>query len=697
MRWTLLALSLLAAAAAAAEETPYELPEPPVSTAAVYSADYFEYVGSTTGVDANILLKGNVELEDSSWTLRADELRLDMGSRVGRAHGTFELDDGLTVLRGESGTFDFESKSGSVDGVRAEYHPWRVWAKSGRLDSNRKGHFKKALFTSCDGNPPDYHFRSSGLHIKPGKWLVATNVRFYAGPVPIFYTPILWKSLKKNRILRARTIPGYDRRNGAHLRTHTMFSPVPWIAGKLFLDYYGSQGFAQGAEAGFRPSEDLRGGLYGYRIRERHSGDQRWTVIGNTYATLNSSYSVQGRIQAQGDPEVNNHYVRSNAFRVTSELVNGGAITRRTSLTTTRIAYSRLDRSNPAGDGFRLERESLPRLEFQTSQLSFRRLPALFTVTAFADNAFERARDFQQKSAGVGVEGTQTKLLAPGVSLTPRAAFRQEFEDKRQTLSTSLSTQTFRDVFIAYYEYGGNLRFDTPIGDWDARYAFTQRMKPNRYQDDAGSLDHGVEQNLVSLQNTIRPHRRVFMRVGTGYDFRTFRHADMGFRDRVKPFTTDLNFDLRRGLSLSLRDAYSLDNGNEAFLAQLDWGERDEDFFSAGLTHTHDRASSYFASTEAGWAPKGSSWRFQGALRYVLETPGGFDTRGFRVFEKEAAITRKFHDFFAKVLARFRPGGVKEVQLRVELRTDRPAILRKAAKRWEKEWFPWRGADDERD
>ena len=697
MRWTLfVALNLCSARAVLAAE-PFVLPPPPASTAPVYSADYFEYEGSTTGVDGKILLEGNVELKDSSWTLRAKTLHLNMMRREGSATGGFELDDGLTVLRGESGSFDFEEKSGTVNEVRAEYHPWRIWAKSGRLAPDRKGHFKKAYFTSCSGNPIDYHFRSSGLHIKPGKYMMATNVRFYVGPIPVFYSPVLWRSLKKNKLLRARVIPGWDNRNGASIRTHTLFSPFVWLQGKLFLDYYGEQGFAQGSEIGFRPDEDNRGGIYGYHIKENETGDRRWTIIGNTYSSINSTYSIQGRLQAQSDPEVNNDYVRSNAFRVTPELINGGALTRRTNLTTTRILYSRLDLSNVSNTGFQLERESLPRLEFQSSQLSWRKLPTLFTVSAFADNSFERSRDFQQKSAGVAVETTLTKLLMKGVSLTPHLKLRQEFEDKREVLNTSLSTQTFRDAFIAYYEIGTNLRFDTPIGDWDARYAYTQRMKPGTFKTDSGALDYGVEQNLITLQNTVRPHRRVFMRFSSGYDFQQFRHIPTGFRQRVQPFTTDLNITLRRKLSLSLRDSYDLNDGNESFLAQLDYGYRDESFFSMGVSHTRDRADSYFASTEAGWKPKDSKWEFRGALRYLINTPGGFDTRGFRLFEKEVAVVRKFHDFFTKILARFRPGGVAEVQLRIELLTGRPAILRKAAKKWEEEWYPWREKNEDRD
>ncbi len=696
MRWTLLAAVSLAIARPAYSAEPFVLPAPPVSTASVYSADYFEYEGSTSGVDGRILLQGSVELKDSSWTLRAQTLRLDMVNRKGRASEGFELDDGLTVLRGASGSFDFEKKSGTVDEVRAEYHPWRIWAERGRLDSDRKGHFKSALFSSCSGNPPDYHFRSSGLHVKPGKYLLATNVRFYVGPIPVFYSPILWRSLKKNKLLRARVIPGWDNRNGGFLRTHTLFSPFVWMQGKLFLDYYSEKGFAQGAEIGFRPDEDHRGALYFYHIKEDDTRERRWTLLGNTYSAINSTYSVQGRIQAQGDPEVNNNYIRSNDFRVTSELVNGGALTRRTNKTTTRILYSRLDTQDATAKAFQRERESLPRFEFQTSQMSWRKMPTLFTVTGFADNSFERSRDFQQKSAGVAVEATQTKVLMPGVSFTPRVKLRQEFEDKREVLNTYGSTQTIRDAFIAYYEFGGNLRFDTIIGDWDAGYAFTQRSKPDSFQDDAGSMDHGVEENLVTLQNTVRPHRRVFMRVSSGYDFRVFRNAPYGFRKRVQPFTADLNINLRRKLSLSLRDSYALD-GNESFLAQLDYGYRDETFFSAGVSHTLDRAGEYYASTEAGWKPEKSKWGVRGALRYLVVTPGGFDTRGFRLFEKEVSVSRKFHDFFTKVLARFRPGGVAEVQFQIQLRTDRPAIYRKAAKKWEEEWFPWREKDEERD
>jgi len=669
---------------------PLPIPAPPVPDPVEYQADHFEYEGSTSGADALIRLRGAVELRGSTWTLRAEDLRLDMRTRRAKAEGSFELDDGLTVLRGRSGEFDLPSSAGTIEDVKAEYPPWRVWAREGSLSGDRKGSFRQALFTSCDGSPPHYFFRSSRLSIRPGKRLTATNVRFHVGRIPLFYSPFLWKSLDDERLLRTRFIPGYDKRNGLWLKTNTLFSITPSMYGKLFLDYYGNQGIASGSELQFHPSEEARGALYGYRIKEEDSQGERWTVLGSYYQTLGSSFAVQGRLQAQSDPEVNNHYMRANAFRVTTELVNGAALVRRTRMTTTRLSYSRLDSGDPSTGGFRREKESYPRLDFQTAQLSWKRVPALFTVTAFADNDMERERNFYQRSAGARVEATQTKRLARGVSLTPRVAVRELYESRRDAPASFGSTRTYRDAMTAFYEAGTNLRVDTPIGDWDAGYVFERRFKVGAAQEDYGAPDHGIETNAVTLQHTWRPDRRLLMRTGSGYDFRVFRDRTLGFRDRVHPFVSDIVLLPRRGVQVSLRDSYALSNGNRAFTLQTDFGERPDNFFGVGLTHTKDRSDTYFSSTEAGWRPPRSRWRMGGALREQVRTPGGFGLRGFQVFEKELWLVRDFHDFYTKALIRFRPGGVSEGHIRIELRYDRKVERRVEKKDWEEEWFPWR-------
>ena len=690
---SLLAAAWLAAPAAAQSTAPaadFILPEAPVSSPVVYSADYFEYEGSTTGADAQILLKGAVELKGSTWTLRGSEVRVDMQTRMARARGTFEVDDGMTVLRGEEGEFDLADRSGWVGDVRAEYPPWKVWGRRGSLDAEGKGHFKGALFTSCDGLPPHYHFRSSSLHITPRRYMTAYNVRFYVGKVPVFYSPFLWKSLKRKRLLRTRVIPGYDKRNGGSLRSNTLFSITPSLYGKLFLDGYSEQGFAAGSEVQFHPSEDSRGALYGYHVGDDELGRDRWTLLGSQYQSFGSSYAFQGRLQAQSDPEVNNNYVRSSAFRVTPELVNSAAFVRRTALTTTRLSYARSDTGAPGGR-FAKAQESTPRLDWQTAPLSLPKVPLLFTFSSFADNTYDRARGFQQHAVGAGAETTQTVNLARGVSLTPRAALREVYEDRREALTTQRSTEVLQDVYTGFYELGTNLRLDSLVGAWDLNYGFIGRTRPDTVRHDAGAPDYGVEKSLLSVSDALRPDRRLMLRFSSGYDYRPSRLDDRGFRQRILPFTGDMTFFAPHGIQLSLRDEYQLEQGNRAVLFQADRGERDGNFGSVGFSHTLDRPDLYFAAVEGGWAPKSSKWVFQGALRQLVRTPGGFDFRGYQLFEKELAVTRDFHDFHTRALMRLRPGGVKEFLIRIDLMTGRAPERRIERKDWEREWFPWRG------
>ena len=696
-------LALLPSWAAAEDPAPFSLPEAPISTPVFYSADHFEYEGSTAGAGALILLRGDVEIRESTWSLKAGEALVDMATRRASASGGMVLDNGLDRLRAESGVFDLGTHAGKVELVQAQYAPWTLWADYGSVTEDQKAVFKHAMFTSCPLRPPDYYFRASTVRVRPRKWLTATNVRFYVHKVPLFYSPFLWKNLSPTHLIRTRFSEGYDRRNGGIVRTTTEFTPARPLYGKLFLDYYTAQGFAEGVETGFRADEDKRGALYGYHVRETRSGEDRWSFLGDYYQTLRSSYSAQARLQAQSDPDVNNNYARSNAFRVTTQLDNSGAFVRQTARTTTRLSYSRQDVADGVG-GYRKTRESAPRLDFQTAPTGWRRVPLLFTYTGFADNSLVDAnRGFIQRSLGGGVEATQTKVLAPGVSLTPRATYREIFEDRRDDWTDAGSSQTlrtFRNVFTGFYGAGTNLRFDTRAGVWDAAYFYEGRFKPNSMQRDAGSRDYGTQSSLLTLQDTIRPSRRILLRGGTGYDFRRFRDVDAGMRARVQPFTADIVLTPRRWLDVTVRDSYQLGRGNREFLVQTDLGDRTGDFAGVGVAHTLDRPELYVGSMDFAWAPERFRWKFGGALRSQVSTPGGFDLRAFQVFEKELVISRQLHDFDTRLLVRFRPGNVKEILFRINLRAERVVTeRRKVQKETDKEWFPWRGrgeADQER-
>lgn len=688
---------LLAAAASAAEWTLPPPPAPSTGTAVLrFEADSADYLGQD---GSRLHLKGHVKVVESSWTIKADELWLDMEERTARSEGHFFLDNGVSAATGQGGTFDFARKRGTLHQSSAGHGDWRIHAKSSRLSEGNKLEYFGARFTGCSFDPkPHYHFRATRMSVIPKKRLLAYNARFYLGPVPIFYFPVLYKSLKPSHFLRFRLQPGYDRRNGGFLKSTLETGHTPYLYSRLYLDYYSAQGFGAGAELQRRKGEDSKGSLYGYRIREVSDGRERWTVLGNQYQLLTSSISFQGRLQIQSDADFNNHYARASTLRVTPELINSGAFVYRRPLSTTRISYDRVDTGTPDRLKFLKTKESYPRLDYQTAPLRVWRFPWLNTFTGFADNNFQAGRPFIEKSVGGAWEGTRTLNLFKGGSFTPRAGYGQTYLNRVDNLTSFGSSDTVRDAFVGRYFMEGTFRVTTPLGDTDLRHLHRRRQKAGTFSDDAGALDYGVETNLSSVLHALRPTRKTLLRLGTGYDFRRYRHLQPGFRERVQPFVSELTWSPRYDFSFTLRDDYQLHEGHRSFLGSAVWGDEEASYLGGGAGYNIATPDKYYANLDFGLSRSSGTWRLTGALRSETTSRGGAgNLHAFRLFEKELGITKVWHDFYTAARVRLRPGGVKEASIRIELKL--PSFHKEEARRrdWESEWFPERakkGADE---
>ncbi len=689
MTRTLALLLLLGAGRAAAAD--YPLPEAPAGPRVDYEADEADY-----DADKSLLhLKGSVRLKESTWTVKGEELWLDTARRTARTDGPMLVEDGWSALYGESGEFDFQRHSGRLARTSAGHGDWRIKARQARMDEDRKLDYRGADFTSCSAAHPHYHFRASRITVKPRQSLVARNVLFYLGDVPVFYLPVLYKSLKSRHFLRWKTSPGLDSRNGPFVRNTLTTEHGRTVYSKLFADYYTKQGFGYGGEVHRRDGEDSRGALYGYRIEETSTKDVRWTVLGQQYQALTSSMSFQGRLQFQSDSDFNNHYARSSTFRVTPELLNSGALTHRFAKATARLSYSRRDLATLDRREFVKETESAPRLDVQSVPLRFGRLPWLNTLDGFADNEYDRSRSYLEKSVGAGWEGTRTFNIARGVSFAPKLLYRQTYFNRYERTVVG-STQTILDAAVGRYGGEGVVRFDTPIGGWDAGYRHVRRQRPGHMDDDSGAVDKGVEESLLTLSDVFFPTPRTWARVSSGYDFRTFRDRAIGFRRRVQPIVTEASWFPRETLNFTFRNDYQLEEKERAFLLDARWGSETGPTLGGGLAYNLADPSRYVGSVDVAVAPSSPTWRVSFGLRAVVETSGGPGRlHGARVFEKEFGWTRRWHDFYTKVSGRFRPGGVGEASIRIDLKfgtTDPKAAPRRD---WESELLPERATNDE--
>jgi hypothetical protein len=694
----LLALVPLSAAQPASPpQSDYALPAPPaVSTATLleFTADHVDYDASS----ATMRLKGRVIVTQSTRTIKADELSMDTRDRTGRAQGFLLVEDGGSAVAAEDGGFfDFEQKTGELHKASAGHGFWRVHAKEARLSPHKKLDYLSADFTSCDVRPPHYHFHASRLTIVPKKYMLARNTSFWIGPVPLFYFPIFWKSLNPEHTVPIRFQPGYDRRNGPFVKG-TMFRSIDrYTYDKIYLDYYGTQGPGFGNELQRRRGDDDRAALFGYYIREHPNGEQRWAVAGDVYRVIYSSLSMQGRLQIQSDPRFNNDYARSAVLRVTPELFNSGAFVWRQKKYWLRLAYNRHEEAAADQVHFNKTDEDYPRLDLQTTQLKVGPLPWLHTFTGFADNNFAQGRPFIQRSVGGSWEGTQVYPLGKGLSLVPKLGYSETWYDKFEEQATATSSATFQDVFVGHYKTQGDLRWKTPLGDWDLIHDYVRRLKPNEMADDAGASDHGVEQNLLTLRDLYHPARGLFLRVYSGYDFRVFRDRTLGLHDRLQPAVGEITYAPRPTLNWTLRDDYRIGEGNRSLLGSFLYGQEDLSFAQVSAGYNQGQPQRYEGDLNFALTNASATWRVGGILRNEVFTPGGAHRLALdriHSFEKELSIAHAWHDFFTRALVRFRPGGVREFTAKVTLKFGPGGGSREAQPRrdWESEWFPERSA-----
>ena len=725
-----LALMLLAGPArAAGAAADYPLPPPPaVSSAAValaFSADHLDYSSAT----ALIHLQGRAVVRESSWTLKADDLWINPETRSGTAQGFFIVSDTWSAVSGSGGSFDFATRRAVMSQASAGHGNWRVHAREGIIHADRSIDYYHADLTSCDIYPnPHYYFYSTHLTVAPDHYLLARNAVFYLGrhhPVPLFYTPFFYKSLKPGTDLSLfewKVQPGYDKRNGYFLDNTVTSHWSRSFYTKADVDYYSQEGVGTGGELDDHESQNSRGTIYGYEINERTSPDlepsggrERWEFLGERYQSLWDGVSFHGRLQAMSDPLFNNDYARASLYPFTSELNNSAALSYAGSSFTAHLSYSRVDLAGASGAGFQKVSESAPRLDIQSKSFTLWKLPWLNTLSGFQDNTYAEGQGFIQHSGGVGWQGTRSIRLAQGLTLRPAVSYNAAYYNKyfipfNNSLYnfTSPATQVYvssplagsplySDALINRYSVSNDLRWESRLGYWDAVHAMTFRSRPGSFDIDSSAPDYGLEENLVTLQDAFRPAPKFWASLGSGYNLQQLSGYDLVFHQRLLPITGDLSYSPGLFESVDLRDQYVAGVGNQSLVADAQWGDPKGAFLGGGAGYNLLEADQYYADARFGWVSPGGDWHFVGALYAGARSPGGFSRAGqVALFDKELQVVKLWHDFITRAGFMWRPGGAKVARVSVSLRLGHsPEAVAQALREnyWESEWYPQRATD----
>jgi hypothetical protein len=187
-----------------------------------------------------------------------------------------------------------DREEASAVGARTRYTEGADWIVTGNLPviQSELAYGHKTRFTSCDLDPPHYHFEADQLKIVRGRILVARPVLLYFGDVPVAWLPFIAQSLaggdRASGLLTpqfsvndiVRTSGGYRRRisNLGYYWAMSQYSDA-----SLAVDWFDDNYTALTGQMQYRWLRQFLNGSLSYR--------HFWRANGNVERTLNTRHA----------------------------------------------------------------------------------------------------------------------------------------------------------------------------------------------------------------------------------------------------------------------------------------------------------------------------------------------------------------------------------------------------------------------
>jgi len=241
-------------------------------------------------------LRGNVHIETTDFLLKADELdwNTDTDEVEARGHVQFErfaTGEKLTCDKAEYNLDDETGKFYTVTGTS----PARIQARPGLLTTQNPYYFQgkwaerlkdhyilhDGFLTDCIVPRPWWELRGPEFVVVPGDHAIARNSWFYLKRMPLFYTPLFYKSLKKEPRRSGLLIPNIGN---SSTRGKMLGFGYYWAINRSYDVMYRTQYFSA---RGFAHHVEFRG-----KINERSDFD--FLVFGVNDRGLNGGPSYSG-------------------------------------------------------------------------------------------------------------------------------------------------------------------------------------------------------------------------------------------------------------------------------------------------------------------------------------------------------------------------------------------------------------------
>lgn len=209
--------------------------------------------------------EGNVEVSRGEQTLTADKVQLDHQNQKAFAIGNVRLLSGRDILSGAALQLDLERETGEINDGALFISENHLYLSGDLIRKTGPQTYTADRFTvtACDGPDPDWKFTGQDLKVTIEGYGFAKHAAFWAGKIPLLYSPFLVFPVKLKR-QSGLLMPeiGYSKRKGAQY-----LQPLYWAINEssdatVYAHYMSERGVRTGLEYRYMLSESNFGALF---------------------------------------------------------------------------------------------------------------------------------------------------------------------------------------------------------------------------------------------------------------------------------------------------------------------------------------------------------------------------------------------------------------------------------------------------
>jgi LPS-assembly protein len=308
---------------------------PPVSNANSQTIDITAdgentFVGDIATADDNVVLRSRGDV------LFADHVVYDRSTRIVIATGNVRLFSSSRVYRGDSLTYNLDSKAITSTTFKAADYPRFIAGQTVTTPDFNHYHLTNASFTTSNRQNPSFHLKASTIEYRPNDEVVLKNVIVYIGDVPVFYFPLFVQSLTDSRPTYQFEV-GNSGQFGYFIDNTYNWVASDKIRGSVEFDAREKRGYAAGLDVQYfpaansdmilktyyaqdnlysqtdtgMPNSPAHGDISDRNVYDGVPYDNRYRLAFQQYLQFGSDFSSTADLNAWSDPWITRDYFQS--------------------------------------------------------------------------------------------------------------------------------------------------------------------------------------------------------------------------------------------------------------------------------------------------------------------------------------------------------------------------------------------------